>query len=56
MPSPRDYREMAVNCLLQAETTKDAVRREILKRISWMCEQTAMLLDETATLDRSKLN
>lgn len=46
MPSAFDYREMARECMKEAEATKDASRRKTLQSIAKLYVQTAFSMDQ----------
>ena len=45
MTSGFDYREMARECLLEAEATEDPVRRQALQDVAKLYIQTAIAMD-----------
>ena len=52
MPSSFDYREMARECMKEAEATKDAVRKKALEDIAKLYVQTAFSMDDLAQDNR----
>jgi hypothetical protein len=48
MPSSFDYREMARECMKEAEATRDAARRRTLEDIAKLYVQTAFSMDDLA--------
>jgi len=45
MSSALDYREMARECLREAEQTRDADRKKVLLQIAKLYTQTALAMD-----------
>jgi hypothetical protein len=52
MPSSFDYREMARECMKEAEATKDAARKRTLEDLAKLYVQTAFSMDERAQDNR----
>jgi hypothetical protein len=52
MPSSFDYREMARECMKEAQATKDTTRKRTLEDIAKLYVQTAFSMDNLAQDNR----
>ena len=52
MPTAFDYRQMARECMKEAEATKDAARKKTLEDIAKLYVQTAFSMDDLAQDNR----
>ena len=55
MPTAFDYREMARECLKEAEATKDAGRKKCLESIAKLYTQTALGMESVGAQDNVPL-